>query len=60
MKYNFFLILLIVLITSCAPNNYKTVNVDPIFEKFVTNRQSEFHALKFRVCKHTPSLNTLN
>ena len=37
MKYNFFLILLIVLITSCAPNNYKTVNVDPIFEKFSNN-----------------------
>ena len=37
MKYNFFLILLIVLITSCASNNYKTVNVDPIFEKFSNN-----------------------
>tara|TARA_A100001035_G_scaffold163119_1_gene129046 strand:+ start:50 stop:805 length:756 start_codon:yes stop_codon:yes gene_type:complete len=37
MKYNFFLILLIVLITSCAPNNYKTVNVDQIFEKFSNN-----------------------
>ena len=37
MKYNFFLILLIVLITSCAPNNYKTVNVDPILEKFSNN-----------------------
>ena len=29
--------MLIVLITSCAPNNYKTVNVDPIFEKFSNN-----------------------
>ena len=37
MKYNFFLILLIVLITSCASNNYKTVNVDPILEKFSNN-----------------------
>ena len=37
MKYNFFLILLIVLITSCASNNYETVNVDPIFEKFSNN-----------------------
>ena len=37
MKYNFFLILLIVSITSCASNNYKTVNVDPIFEKFSNN-----------------------
>ena len=37
MKYNFFLILLIVLITSCTSNNYKTVNVDPIFEKFSNN-----------------------
>ena len=37
MKYNFFLILLIVLITSCASNNYKTVNVDTIFEKFSNN-----------------------
>ena len=37
MKYNFFLILLIVLITSCASDNYKTVNVDPIFEKFSNN-----------------------
>ena len=37
MKYNFILILLIVLITSCASNNYKTVNVDPIFEKFSNN-----------------------
>ena len=37
MKYNFFLILLIVLITSCAPNNYKTVSVDPILEKFSNN-----------------------
>ena len=37
MKYNFFLILLIVLITSCASNNYKTVNVGPIFEKFSNN-----------------------
>ena len=37
MKYKFFLILLIVLITSCASNNYKTVNVDPIFEKFSNN-----------------------
>ena len=37
MKYNFFLILLIVLITSCASNNYKTANVDPIFEKFSNN-----------------------
>ena len=37
MKYNFFLISLIVLITSCASNNYKTVNVDPIFEKFSNN-----------------------
>ena len=37
MKYNFFLILLIVLVTSCASNNYKTVNVDPIFEKFSNN-----------------------
>ena len=37
MKYNFFLILLIFLITSCASNNYKTVNVDPIFEKFSNN-----------------------
>ena len=37
MKYNFFLILLIVLITSCASNNYKTVNVDPIPEKFSNN-----------------------
>ena len=37
MKYNFFLILLIVLITSCTSNNYKTVNVDPILEKFSNN-----------------------
>lgn len=37
MKYNFFLILLIVIITSCASNNYKTVNVDPILEKFSNN-----------------------
>ena len=37
MKYNFFLILLIVLITSCASNNYKTVNVDPVLEKFSNN-----------------------
>ena len=37
MKYNFFLILLIVLITSCASNNYKTVNIDPILEKFSNN-----------------------
>lgn len=37
MKYNFFLILLIFLITSCASNNYKTVNVDPILEKFSNN-----------------------
>lgn len=37
MKYNFFFILLLVLITSCASNNYKTVNVDPIFEKFSNN-----------------------
>jgi len=37
MKYNFFLILLIFLITSCTSNNYKTVNVDPILEKFSNN-----------------------
>ena len=37
MKYNFFLILLIVLITSCTSNKYKTVNVDPILEKFSNN-----------------------
>ena len=37
MKYNFFLILLLVLITSCTSNNYKTVNVDPILEKFSNN-----------------------
>ena len=37
MKYNFFLILLIVLITSCTSNNYKTENVDPILEKFSNN-----------------------
>ena len=37
MKYNFFLILLIVLITSCTSNNYHTVNVDPILEKFSNN-----------------------
>ena len=37
MKYNFFLIFLIVLITSCTSNNYKTVNVDPILEKFSNN-----------------------
>ena len=37
MKYNFFLILLIVLITSCASNNYKTVNVGPVLEKFSNN-----------------------
>ena len=37
MKYNFFLILLIVLITSCTSNNYRTVNVDPILEKFSNN-----------------------
>ena len=37
MKFNFFLILLIVLITSCTSNNYKTVNVDPILEKFSNN-----------------------
>ena len=37
MKYNFFLLLLIVLITSCTSNNYKTVNVDPILEKFSNN-----------------------
>ncbi len=37
MKYNFFLILLIVFITSCTSNNYKTVNVDPILEKFSNN-----------------------
>jgi len=37
MKYNFFLILLIVLITSCTSNNYKTVNIDPILEKFSNN-----------------------
>ena len=37
MKYNFFLILLIVSITSCTSNNYKTVNVDPILEKFSNN-----------------------
>ena len=37
MKYNFFLILLINLITSCTSNNYKTVNVDPILEKFSNN-----------------------
>ena len=37
MKYNFFSILLIVLITSCASNNYKTINEDPIFEKFSNN-----------------------
>ncbi len=37
MKYNFFLILLIVLITSCTSNNYKTVNVNPILEKFSNN-----------------------
>ena len=37
MKYNFFSILLIVLITSCTSNNYKTVNVDPILEKFSNN-----------------------
>ena len=37
MKYNFFLILLIVLITSCTSNNYKTANVDPILEKFSNN-----------------------
>ena len=29
--------LLIVLITSCISNNYKTVNVDPILEKFSNN-----------------------
>ena len=29
--------MLIVLITSCASNNYKTFNVDPIFEKFTNN-----------------------
>lgn len=37
MKYNFFFILLIFLITSCTSNNYKTVNVDPILEKFSNN-----------------------
>ena len=37
MRYNFFLILLIVLSTSCTSNNYKTVNVDPILEKFSNN-----------------------
>ena len=37
MKYNFFLILLIVLITSCTSNKYKTVNVNPILEKFSNN-----------------------
>ena len=37
MKFNFFLILLLVLITSCTSNNYKTVNVDPILEKFSNN-----------------------
>ena len=32
----------------------------PIFEGFVGNRQTKFHILKFRVCKHTLNLNSWN
>ena len=31
-----------------------------IFENFVENRQTKFHILKFRVCKHTLNLNSWN
>ena len=30
------------------------------FENFVENRQTQFHILKFRVCKHTLNLNSWN
>ena len=31
-----------------------------VFENFVENRQTKFHILKFRVCKHTLNLNSWN
>ena len=34
--------------------------LSPIFENFVGNRQTKFHILKFRVCKHTLNLNSWN
>ena len=35
-------------------------NLSWVFENFVGNRQTQFHILNFRVCKHTLNLNSWN